>query len=190
MRSALGELGNPQLRYPTFHVGGTNGKGSVAATLAAVLSAGGLRSGLYTSPHLCSFQERFQISGRPVAEADLVAAADGIREVVVRHGLTPFEAATVLVLHLFAQEQVAAAVLEVGLGGRLDATNVVRPEVSVVTNVAMDHADFLGDTLNSIAAEKAGIAKEGVSVGKPPKTDPAVLEVIGAICSDEGAPFS
>ena len=176
------------MRYPTFHVGGTNGKGSVAATLAAMLSAGGLRSGLYTSPHLCSFQERFQISGRPVAEADLVAAADRIREVVVGHGLTPFEAATVLVLHLFAQEQVAAAVLEVGLGGRLDATNVVRPEVSVVTNVAVDHAEFLGDTLESIAAEKAGIAKEGVPLVTA-ETDPSVLEVLGAICSDQGAPF-
>ena len=188
MQSALDELGSPHLRYPTLHVGGTNGKGSVAVTLAAVLSAGHLRTGLYTSPHLCSFQERFQISGRPVEEAHLVAAADGISDVVVRHGLTSFEAATVLVLHLFAGEQVDAAVLEVGLGGRLDATNVVCPDVSVVTNVAMDHAEFLGSTLDLIAAEKAGIAKEGVPFVTA-ETDPAVLEVFGAVCADRGAPF-
>jgi dihydrofolate synthase/folylpolyglutamate synthase len=188
VHSALDELGNPQLRYPTLHVGGTNGKGSVAATLAGVLSAGHLRTGLYTSPHLCSFQERFQISGRLVEEAHLVDAADGIRDVVVRHGLTSFEAATVLVLHLFAREQVDAAVLEVGLGGRLDATNVVRPDVSVVTNVAMDHMDFLGDTLDLIAGEKAGIAKEGVPFVTA-ETDPAVLAVLGAVCAERGAPL-
>jgi dihydrofolate synthase/folylpolyglutamate synthase len=188
VNSALDELGSPHQGYPTLHVGGTNGKGSVAATLAAVLSAGHLRTGLYTSPHLCSFQERFQISGRPVAEARLVAAADSIREVIVRHGLTSFEAATVLGLHLFAREQVEAAVLEVGLGGRLDATNVVRPDVSVVTNVAMDHAEFLGDTRDLIAAEKAGIAKEGVPFVTA-ETDPAVLDVFGAICAERGAPL-
>ena len=188
VHSALDELGSPHLRYPTLHVGGTNGKGSVAVTLAAVLSAGDRRTGLYTSPHLCSFQERFQISGCPVEEARLVAAADGIRDVVIRHGLTSFEAATVLVLHLFAREQVEAAVLEVGLGGRLDATNVVRADVSVVTNVAMDHAEFLGDTLDLIAAEKAGIAKEGIPFVTA-ETDPAVLEVFGAVCADRGAPL-
>ena len=188
VRSALDELGNPQVRYPTIHVGGTNGKGSVAVTLASVLSAGHLRTGLYTSPHLCSFQERFQLSGCPVSEGHLVAAADGIRDVVVRHGLTSFEAATVLALDLFAREQVDAAVLEVGLGGRLDATNVVRPDVSVVTNVAMDHEEFLGNTLDLIAAEKAGIAKEGVPLVTA-ETDPAVLEVLGAVCADRGAPL-
>ena len=188
MTSALDDLGNPHLRYPTFHIGGTNGKGSVAATLAAVLSAGHVRAGLYTSPHLCSFRERFQISGHPAEEADLVAAGDEIRDVLVRHGLTPFEAATVLALHLFAREKVAVAVLEVGLGGRLDATNVVRPEVSVVTNVAMDHADFLGDTLDLIAAEKAGIAKKGVPFVTA-ETDPAVLDVFEDVCSDHGAPL-
>ena len=186
--AALAELGDPQLSYPSLHVGGTNGKGSVAATLAAVLSASGLRTGLYTSPHLCSFQERFQLSGRLVSEARLVAAAGEIKEVVVRRGLTVFEAATVLGFHLFAQEGVEAAVVEVGLGGRLDATNVVRPEVSAVTNVAMDHAEFLGDTLGLIAAEKAGIAKEGVPLVTA-VSDPAVLEVLRVVCSARGAPL-
>jgi len=188
VNSALDELGNPHHGYPTLHVGGTNGKGSVAATLAAILSAGHLRTGLYTSPHLCSFRERFQISGRPVEEACLVVAADEIRDVIVRHGLTSFEAATVLGLHLFAREQVAVAVLEVGLGGRLDATNVVSPEVAVVTNVAVDHAEFLGDTRDLIAVEKAGIAKEGVPFVTA-ETDPGVLEVFGAICAERGTPL-
>ena len=186
--STLEELGNPHWSYPTLHVGGTNGKGSVAATLAAVFAASRRRTGLYTSPHLCSFRERFQVGGRPILERRLVEAADGIREVLVRQRLTFFEAATVLGFHAFARERVDVAVVEVGLGGRLDATNVVRPEVSLVTSVAMDHADYLGDTLELIANEKAGIAKRGVPFVTS-ESNPLVLEVMRMACAAVGAPI-
>src|SRR5690606_8651099 len=144
------------------HIGGTNGKGSVAALVASVLHANGVRAGLYTSPHLCSFAERLVVGGRALPEARPIALADEIRPVIARHELTFFEAATVLGFHAFARERVEVAVVEVGLGGRLDSTNVVRPVVTAVTNVALDHADLLGDTLERIAVEKAGIIKAGV----------------------------
>lgn len=159
---ALAALGDPQRTYPTIHVGGTNGKGSVTSTLASVLQAHGRRAGCYTSPHLCSFRERILVDGRPLDEQTLLERAEEIRGVVVGCGLTFFEAVTVLAFHVFARAGVDFAVMEVGLGGRLDATNVIRPEVAAVTNVAMDHAEFLGDTLAEIAREKAGIMKSGV----------------------------
>lgn len=159
---ALAALGDPHRTYPTIHVGGTNGKGSVTSTLASVMHVHGRRAGCYTSPHLCSFRERILVDGRPLAEEALLERASEIRDVVVGCGLTFFEAVTVLAFHVFARERVDFAVMEVGLGGRLDATNVIRPEVAAVTNVAMDHADFLGDTLSEIAREKAGIMKPGV----------------------------
>jgi dihydrofolate synthase / folylpolyglutamate synthase len=159
---ALAALGHPHRAYPTIHVGGTNGKGSVTTTLASVLSHDGRRTGCYTSPHLCSFRERILVDGRPLTEDALLAHSREIHDVVIGCGLTFFEAVTVLAFHVFAREQVDFAVMEVGLGGRLDATNVIVPEVAAVTNIAMDHADFLGDTLEEIAREKAGIMKRGV----------------------------
>ncbi len=162
VEKALADLGDPHLGIPTIHIGGTNGKGSVASTCANVLARAGHRTGLYTSPHLCSIRERFQVGGVPLAEDRLIALADEVRDTVVGHGLTFFEASTVLALHAFASESVEVQVIEVGLGGRLDATNVVEPSVCVLTNVALDHADFLGDSLAGIAREKAGILKSGV----------------------------
>ena len=162
VESALADLGDPHLGIPAIHIGGTNGKGSVASTLASVLGAAGRRVGLYTSPHLCSVRERFQVGGRPIDEDRLIELAGEIRTAVVTHGLTFFEASTVLAFHAFRAEGAEVQVIEVGLGGRLDATNVVHPLVSVLTNVAMDHSDFLGDTLTAIAGEKAGILKPGV----------------------------
>lgn len=159
---ALAALGHPHRAYPTLHVGGTNGKGSVTTTLSSVLRRQGHRAGCYTSPHLCSFRERILVDGRPLDEDTLLGYAREIHDAVVGSGLTFFEAVTVLAFHVFAREGVDFAVMEVGLGGRLDATNVIRPEVAAVTNVAMDHADFLGDTLEQIAREKAGIMKAGV----------------------------
>lgn len=162
VEAALEALGNPHRGIPTIHVGGTNGKGSVASTCANVLTRAGHRTGLYTSPHLCSITERFQVGGVPLSADRLIQLADEIRGPVIKHGLTFFEASTVLALHAFAAEKVAIQVIEVGLGGRLDATNVVEPSVTVLTNVALDHADFLGDSLAGIAVEKAGILKSGV----------------------------
>lgn len=177
---ALESLGRPERAVPSLHIGGTNGKGSVASTCAAVLGAEGHRVGLYTSPHLCSVRERFQVAGRPVAEDRLIAYADEIRPVVAEHGLTFFEAATVLAFHVFHREGVDTQVVEVGLGGRLDATNVLIPEATAITNVAMDHQDFLGDTLLAIAREKAGIMKVGVPMVTA-ETDPAVLDLFAEL---------
>jgi dihydrofolate synthase / folylpolyglutamate synthase len=146
------------------------------------------RVGLYTSPHLCSFRERFQIGRRPVPASTLLASADEFRESIARLGLTFFEAATVLAFHLFAREGVEVAVVEVGLGGRLDSTNVIVPEVTAITNVALDHAEYLGFTLESIAGEKAGIIKGGVPVITAER-DGALCEIFRSRAQDLGAPF-
>ncbi|RMH21221.1 MAG: bifunctional folylpolyglutamate synthase/dihydrofolate synthase [Gemmatimonadetes bacterium] len=186
VRAFLDETGCPERRFVSVLIGGTNGKGSVASLVASVLARDGRRTGLYTSPHLCSFRERFRIAGRPVDERALTALADEYREALVRHGLTFFEAATVLAFHLFAREGVEVASVEVGLGGRLDATNVLEPVVTAVTNVAMDHADYLGDTLEAIAGEKAGIARAGVPF-LTAETDPALRRVFARACEAVGA---
>ena len=158
----LASLGDPHLSSPVLPVAGTNGKGSVASLWAAVLGADGKRVGLYTSPHLCLYRERFRVGGRVVPEETLARAADRCYRAIEDGRLTFFEAATVLAFELFRQEQVDVAVVEVGLGGRLDATNVVEPVLTAVTNVAVDHAEYLGGTLEQIAREKAGVLKPGV----------------------------
>ncbi len=188
MEAALEELGNPHRRYRSLHVGGTNGKGSVASTWASVLTRHGHSTGLYTSPHLCSFRERIMIDGRPVAASRLAAAASRLRPLADGLGMSFFEATTLLALHVFAEEGVESACVEVGLGGRLDATNVVTPAVTAITNVALDHQEYLGDTLEEIAREKAGIIKPGVpfitAEGRP-----GVLAALEARAAAVGAPF-
>ncbi len=163
--AAVERLGHPERCAPALHVAGTNGKGSTAAMLDAMLRAGGRTVGLYTSPHLVSFRERIRVAGEPITEAEVV---DGIarlrRDLDDAAGLTAFEVMTLLAWTTFAARGVDAQVLEVGLGGRLDATNVVVPEVAVITSIARDHEQFLGDTIAAIAAEKAGIVKPGVPV--------------------------
>jgi dihydrofolate synthase/folylpolyglutamate synthase len=185
---ALAALAEPHRRFCSVHVGGTNGKGSVTATLASVFRRSGRRVGCYTSPHLCSFLERILVDGRPVDEARLVVYADEVRDPISRFGLTFFEAATVLAFHVFARERVEIAAVEVGLGGRLDATNVLAPVVSVVTNIAMDHADYLGDTLADIAREKAGIVKRNVPFVCG-ESDPALLAIFSEVTRAVGAPM-
>ncbi|MCC6847284.1 MAG: bifunctional folylpolyglutamate synthase/dihydrofolate synthase [Deltaproteobacteria bacterium] len=165
VRRAAAALGHPERAAPTFHVAGTNGKGSTAAMLAAMLAAAGARVGLYTSPHLVSFRERIQVAGTPITEAAVVDGIASIRAVLgPAMNLTCFEVATLLAWETFRAAAVDAVVLEVGLGGRLDATNVVTPAVAVVTNVGLDHEAWLGDTLAMIAREKAGVVKAGVPV--------------------------
>lgn len=185
---ALEVLGDPHLSYATLHIGGTNGKGSVTSTLASILQRAGHKTAGYTSPHLCSFRERLLIDGRPLSEHALLAYASEVRDPVLRFGLTFFEAVTVLAMHAFAREGVEVAVMEVGLGGRLDATNVVRPEVAAITNVAMDHTDFLGETLREIAREKAGIMKPGVPIVTG-ETTPEILGIFQALARDVGSPL-
>jgi dihydrofolate synthase / folylpolyglutamate synthase len=160
VRAALARLGHPERRAAVrVHIGGTNGKGSTAAFVEALCRRGGLRTGLYTSPHLSRLCERFVVDGAPVGEEAVAAAAEAV--LAVAGELTFFEQVTALALALFAEAGVEVAVLEVGLGGRLDATNAVDCEVAAVTGVALDHQAYLGAELAAIAAEKAGIFKAG-----------------------------
>lgn len=161
-QALLASVGNPHTAYRTIHVGGTNGKGSVAATLAAILSSTPQRVGLYSSPHLCSFRERVQIDQQALGEEAIVAAARKLWPAVQQLEPSFFEATTAIGFLAFAEAGVDVAVIEVGLGGRLDSTNVVTPELAIITNIALDHADYLGSTIPAIAGEKAGIIKPGV----------------------------
>ena len=185
---ALEALGDPHRAYPTIHIGGTNGKGSVASMVAAVLSASGLKAACYTSPHLCSFRERILVGGQPLTDDELMTRAEEVTDVALRFGLTFFEAVTVLGFYAFAHASADIAVIEVGLGGRLDSTNVLRPEVAAVTNIAMDHADYLGDSLEKIAWEKAGIVKPGVPLVTT-EEEPALLEIFRDVTREVGAPL-
>ncbi len=190
MRALMAELDNPQDRYPTVHVAGTKGKGSTCALIASGLRAAGLRVGLYTSPHLLDYTERIQIDFTPVSHEDLVALVEQIKPAVARiPKLTTFEITTALGFLYFAQQHVDAAVIEVGLGGRLDATNVLFPKVSVITSLSYDHMAVLGNTLAQIAGEKAGIIKPGVPVISAPQKDEA-LEVLIRVAGEHKAPFT
>ncbi|WP_347240648.1 folylpolyglutamate synthase/dihydrofolate synthase family protein [Thermus sp.] len=161
IRALLARLGHPEEAYSVALVGGTNGKGTVARALAAILEEAGLEVGLYTSPHLVAFSERIQVRGKPIPEGTLLALLEEVRPHAEALGASFFEAATALALLHFAQEGVEFAVLEVGLGGRLDATNAAEPALSVVTNIGHDHLEVLGPTLKDVAREKAGIFRGG-----------------------------
>jgi len=190
MFALMDALGNPQTKYAIIHVAGTKGKGSVSALAASALSAAGLRTGLYTSPHLLDFCERIQIDGQPIPHTDLAALVDEIKPAVGRvEKLTTFEITTALGFLYFAHRDVEAAVIEVGLGGRLDATNVVTPRVSVITSLSYDHMAVLGDTLAKIAGEKAGIIKPGVPVVSAPQKEEA-LEVLLRVATERNAPVT
>ncbi len=170
VEDCLHALGDPHLQYRTVHVAGTKGKGSTCSMIASVLIEAGYRTGMYSSPHLIRFTERFKINGREIPEqyfADLIAEIKPVVETIP--GLTTYEIATVLMFHYFAREKVEIAVVEVGLGGRLDATNVVHPDVSVITSLSYDHMHLLGNSLSDIAREKAGIIKPGVPVVLAPQ---------------------
>ncbi len=177
----LAAVGNPHDGLKFIHVAGTNGKGSVSAMLDSVLRAGGQRVGLYTSPHLVNFRERIRVDGEWIGEADVAAGLTRLRDAVDgwSHAPTFFELATVLAIMRFAEVGVDVVALETGMGGRLDATNIVKPVVSVITPVAMDHARWLGGTLVEIAGEKAGIIKPGVpvvSAGQEPEVERVIRE--------------
>ncbi|MGR0480087.1 MAG: bifunctional folylpolyglutamate synthase/dihydrofolate synthase [Candidatus Electronema sp. V4] len=188
MQHFLARLGDPQLRLRCVHIAGTNGKGSVGAALHAMLTAAGYKTGFYTSPHLNSVRERFQISGTYISKEDFARLMSRIESVLDGRQITYFECTTALALLWFAEQQTDFAVLEVGMGGRLDATNVVTPLVSVITNVSMDHEQHLGDTLAKIAAEKAGIIKPGVPVVSAVAEDESG-RVIRETCAEQQAPL-
>ncbi|WP_243028783.1 bifunctional folylpolyglutamate synthase/dihydrofolate synthase [Thermus albus] len=162
IRALLARLGNPQEAYPVALIGGTNGKGTTARALAAILEETGLRVGLYTSPHLVDFRERVAVQGQLLSEAMLLALLEEVRPHAEALEASFFEVATALALLHFAQEGVEFAVLEVGLGGRWDATNAADPHLCVVTNIGHDHLEILGPTLKDVAREKAGIFRKGV----------------------------
>jgi dihydrofolate synthase/folylpolyglutamate synthase len=189
-RVLLDLLGNPQDRYPVVHVAGTKGKGSVSALCAAALTTSGQRTGLYTSPHLLDFRERIRINGDYIPEAEVSAVCERLRELASQvPGVTTFELTTALAFEYFARQRVEVAVIEVGLGGRLDATNCVTPRVSVITSLSYDHMDFLGPTLAHIATEKAGILKPGVAVVSAPQP-PEALAVVETIAAERRAPLT
>ncbi|WP_289066160.1 folylpolyglutamate synthase/dihydrofolate synthase family protein [uncultured Alistipes sp.] len=157
-------MGNPQRNFFTVHVAGTNGKGSVSHIIASVLQQAGYRTGLFTSPHLADFRERIRVDGEMIPKQKVVNFVDKHHDKMVELGLSFFEMTTAMAFDFFAQSDVEVAVIETGLGGRLDATNIIVPIVSVITNVGLEHTDLLGDTLPKIAAEKAGIIKKSITV--------------------------
>ena len=189
MRMFLEELDSPEEDLKFVHVAGTNGKGSVAVTLLTLLSKAGYKVGLYTSPHLSSVRERFRINEEYISEQEFAEEGSRIHDILAGRQITYFEFTTALALLWFARRKVDLAILEVGLGGRLDATNVITPLVSVITNVSMDHEMYLGNTLAEIAGEKAGIIKEnvpvisGVGTGET-EDERIVLSVVERFCKE------
>jgi len=189
MFALMEELGDPQAKYPIIHVAGTKGKGSVSALCASALQAAGYRTGLYTSPHLLDYCERIQVDGEPISHGQMIELVEEIKSSVAKiPKLTTFEITTGIGFLAFAKQNVQAAVFEVGLGGRLDATNVVTPKVSVITSLSYDHMAVLGDTLAKIAGEKAGIIKEGVPVVSSPQKEEA-LQVLERVATERSCPF-
>jgi dihydrofolate synthase/folylpolyglutamate synthase len=189
--------GDPQLQFPAVHIAGTNGKGSTSAMVAAIVTAAGLRTGLYTSPHLVEISERIQVDGRAISAADFARLATAVRatgELLVAAGELPapptfFEQVTAIGYLYFAEQKVDLAVLEVGLGGRLDATNICVPVVTAITPIGADHQQYLGETLGEIAGEKAGIIKPGIPVITAPQQTEAE-QVIRARAESLGAPLT
>jgi dihydrofolate synthase/folylpolyglutamate synthase len=189
MRDFMASLGNPERDYKVIHVAGTKGKGSVAALCASAIKENGYRVGLYTSPHLEDFTERIQVNGEPISSLELTELVEEIKPFVAAiPELTTFEITTALAFLHFSRQEVEVAVLEVGLGGRLDATNVCEPDVTVITSISYDHTDLLGDTLAEIAGEKAGIIKAKVPVVVSPQPDGA-RRAIEQIAAEREAPL-
>ena len=195
MQAFLELLGNPHLATPTVHIAGTKGKGSTAAMVSSVLSAQGYRPGLFISPHLHSFRERIQFLNQPISEEEFASLVEGLWPVVEEmnqegtHGqVTTFELLTAMAFVHFKQQDARVQVIEVGLGGRLDSTNLVQPQVCVLTSISLDHTGILGDTLEKIAYEKAGIIKPGATTVVSPQT-PEVTRVIEHVCQERKVPL-
>lgn len=172
IRELCFKLGYPQWQFNSIHIGGTNGKGSVSAMLTSILKEAGYKTGMYTSPHLKEFTERIRIHGKELKQKSVVQFVENHRSIIEEVNPSFFELTVAMAFHAFAEEQVDLAVIEVGLGGRLDSTNIITPELSVITNISYDHQDLLGDTLEAIAAEKAGIIKKYTPV------------VVGEMCEE------
>jgi dihydrofolate synthase/folylpolyglutamate synthase len=180
-------LGHPHQWYPTIHVAGTNGKGSVSHMLASVLQAAGYKTGLYTSPHLIDFRERIRINGQAVARVEVIRFVTENQELIKKNQFSFFEMTVAMAFDYFAREQVDVAVIETGMGGRLDSTNIITPELAIITNISLDHTEFLGSDPASIAREKGGIIKEHVPliIGR---SEPPSREVLHSMAHEKSAP--
>ena len=186
----LNGLGNPQESFNCVHIAGTNGKGSIASALSTILHRAGYRTGLYTSPHLVSFNERICIDNKPVSNEDIITAHD--RAVAAFKGdreNTFFELTTAMALDIFGRKQVDWAIIETGMGGRLDATNVLNPDLCIITNISMEHQAYLGDSIAQIAAEKGGIIKKGVPVVTGVR-QPEAIDTIESLATEKEAPLA
>ncbi|MBW2612433.1 MAG: bifunctional folylpolyglutamate synthase/dihydrofolate synthase [Deltaproteobacteria bacterium] len=189
IRNILKGLGNPQNSFACIHIAGTNGKGSIASGLAAILQATGFRTGLYTSPHLIDFNERITVDNQPISDKRVVEAYQKVKN--LHHGSrepTFFEFTTAMALYEFAARGVEWAIIETGMGGRLDATNMVKPAVSIISNISLEHRMYLGNTIAQIAGEKGGIIKNRIPVVTGAR-QPDALAVIGSIARRKSAPF-
>lgn len=189
IRRLMSELGEPQKSFSSIHVAGTNGKGSTSAMIESLLRTSGVKTGLFTSPHLVSFTERIRVNGQEMSEDAVIGLADEVRTIVSRiedFSPTFFEVVTAIAFLHFMKMKVQWAVVEVGMGGRLDASNIILPEVSVITSIGLDHREFLGDTLEAIAREKAGIIKKGVPLVTAEQS-PGVMEIIRQRCDETGS---
>lgn len=192
LQQALHLLGDPHHHTEFVHIAGTNGKGSTAAMIASVLQTAGYRTGLYTSPHLMRYNERMQIDGVPISDEDFVEAASQVQRVCEQLGGVPivFEVLTLMALWYFAQQHCDIVVLEVGIGGLLDSTNVIpSPKVAIITQLGMDHTETLGNTLEEIAAQKGGIVKEGTPTVMALQ-EPSAVAVVQQICDKHHAPLA
>jgi dihydrofolate synthase/folylpolyglutamate synthase len=192
VETILNTIGNPHKEIQAIHIGGTNGKGSTAAMMSSILEKEGYRVGLYTSPHLIRFTERIKVNGKEIEEEEVAALTAWMRKEIEAAGITApftfFDFTTAMALHYFKQKLVDLAILEVGLGGRLDSTNVVDPLISIITNIAKDHEEHLGKTILKIAREKSGIIKKGRPLITA-ATQPQVLRLFSKICCANGSPY-
>jgi dihydrofolate synthase/folylpolyglutamate synthase len=188
----LNAIGDPHKEIQTLHIGGTNGKGSTAAMMSSILQKEGYRVGLYTSPHLIRFTERIKVNGKEIEEEEVAALAGWMRKEIEASGILPpftfFDFTTAMALHYFKQKLVDLAILEVGLGGRLDSTNVVDPLIAIITNIAKDHEEYLGKSILKIAQEKAGIIKKGRPLITA-ATQPPVLRLFSKVCQGKESPY-
>ena len=184
--NVLGDIGNPHNYFQAIHIAGTNGKGSTAALIESVLRSAGYKTGLFTSPHLFDFTERIRVNGRPIPKRKVSSGIDVLKPYIEHYRCTFFEAATALAFRHFCKEQVDVAIVEVGMGGRLDATNVISPLCTVITDIDSDHTEYLGEELKSIAQEKAAVIKEG-SIVVTSVTQPEAKKVLRTSCIKRGA---
>jgi dihydrofolate synthase/folylpolyglutamate synthase len=182
---AAEKCGSPQNSYRIFHIAGTNGKGSTCFFLESILRAGGFKTGLFTSPHIVKFEERFRINGKNVNEKEWADVYQDLHLIIDEFGLTFFEAITLIAFELFRRAEIDYMVCETGLGGRLDATNIIKPVVSVITAISVDHQEYLGNSIIDIAEEKAGIIKENIPVITGNNDNDEVINLIKRVCLEK-----